>query len=168
MREPASRWERIIIFGILVGIVLGLAVNAVTTVASTEYVYAKEKVEPQPVEVKLEVKIDWSDERIEQEIRNTFTEDPETAIKIARCENGWNPKRGYDVDIQSGHILHYGQERSFGIFQIHAPDWHKTAMRLGYDNYQSDPAHNIAMARHIYDNAGKKWRDWTCYTKKMI
>lgn len=162
-----SRWEQIVCLSILGGMFLGIVIDYIFT-RENNYVYAKEETIEEPQEVKIRVHIDWTDKRIEKEIRETFPEDPETAIKIARCENAWNPKRGYDVDIQSGHILHYGQEKSFGIFQIHAPDWHKTAINLGYTEYKTNPEHNIAMARYIYDNAGKRWRDWTCYTRKMI
>jgi hypothetical protein len=167
LRVPASRWERIICLSILGGILLGISVN-VWKANEAHYAYAKEEVFKVPQEVQIRVVVDWTQERIEKEIRDTFSEDSETAIKVARCENGWSEKRGYKADIQSGHVLSYGQEQSFGIFQIHAPDWHKTALRLGYNNYQTDPGDNIKMARYIYDNAGKKWRDWTCYTKKMI
>lgn len=169
LRVPASRWERIICLSILGGILLGISVN-VWKANEAHYAYAKEEIVwPEfETEVKIRVHIDWTEERIEKEIRDTFPEDAETAIKVARCENGWSEKRGYKADIQSGHVLSYGQEQSFGIFQIHAPDWHKTALRLGYDNYQTDPGDNIKMARYIYDNAGKKWRDWTCFSKKMI
>jgi hypothetical protein len=133
-------------------------------VRNTERVEAHEPeiVVEEPREVRLEVVYNWTEERIEQEIRTVFWEDPDTAVKIARCESGLKPA------IQSKHILSYGQERSFGIFQIHAPDWHNTAVKLGYDKYQTDVLDNLHMARHIYEQRGKRWLDWSCYTKRMI
>lgn len=116
----------------------------------------------EPQVVLIEVEIDWTRERIIREIEETFPEDPSTALAIAKCESG------LVADIQSKHILHYGQERSFGIFQIHAPDWHHKAMQLGYEDYQTDPGDNIAMARYIYEQAGKRWTPWSCYNKRMI
>lgn len=152
---------------IVIGTFLGFILHGLTTdyngsdlVHHAEAATTTEEVKPEPQKVRI--KVNYSKEGIERLIRETFPEDPETAVKIAKCESG------LDVDIQSRHQLSYGQERSFGVFQIHAPDWHTTAVRLGYEEYKTDAADNIAMARYIYDNAGKRWRDWSCYTKRMI
>lgn len=127
-----------------------------------ELVYAEETEEviEEPKEVRLEVVYDWTKDRIIQEIETVFWEDPKTAVAIARCESG------LVIDIQSRYIQDYGREESFGLMQIHARVWDKTAKRLGYDNYRTDPIENLAMARYIYDRSG--WQPWTCYTKKMI
>ena len=117
-----------------------------------------------PQEVKLVVvptKIEWTRERIIEEIRATFPEAPNTAVAIADCESSFKM-------VQSHHIQPYGREESFGIFQIHARAHHGNAVRLGYGDYQTDPGDNIKMARHIYDSAGKRFTPWTCYTKGMI
>lgn len=119
-----------------------------------------EEVKEEPKEVLIEVVT--TEEGIIAKIREAFPEDPDTAVKVARCESH------LIVDIQSHHVLNGIRERSFGIFQIHEPSWHKVALRLGYENYQTDVDDNIAMARYIYDNAGQSWKDWSCYTKKMI
>lgn len=144
--------------GIALGIVLGIFIDVyMTPVAEKAHAEITEVV---PVEVQIEVT--YTTEDIVRKIKETFPEDPETAVKIARCESGLN------IEVQSQHILSYGQERSFGLFQIHEPAHHKTALRLGYENYQTDIDDNLAMARHIYDSAGKRWTAWSCYTKKMI
>lgn len=157
---------------IVVGCFLGFILHGLTTdYDGSDVIYHAEAAtttEPVGREVRIEVRINWTTERIDKEIRDTFPEDPETAIKVARCENAFKSRGGYDAGVQSGHTLSYGRERSYGIFQIHAVDWDQTALKLGYDNYKTDPGDNIKMARYIYDKAGKKWRDWTCYTKKMI
>ena len=88
-------------------------------------------------------------------IRKTFPEDPYVAVAVAKCESAGTFKM-----IQSEHILSYGRERSFGVFQIHEPDWHDTALKLGLPDYQTDVEQNIAMARYIYEHHG--WRPWTC------
>jgi hypothetical protein len=155
----------VICTAICFGILLGAVLHGLTTdYDGSDMVHKAEAATTTPVarEVRIEVAIDWTRGRIEKEIRDTFPEDPETAVKIARCESGLK------ADIQSRHVLHYGPERSFGIFQIHEPDWGKLAVKLGYSDYKTDPADNIAMARYIYDNAGKRWTDWSCYNKKMI
>lgn len=146
--------------GILMGICIDVILKNITYEEYIEIAHAEEIEKPKSV--RLEVIYNWTEERIEQEIRTVFWEDPETAVKIAKCESGLRPA------VQSKHILSYGQERSFGIFQIHAPDWHTTAIRLGYNDYQTDVLDNLHMARYIYDQRGKMWLDWTCYTKKMI
>jgi hypothetical protein len=155
----------VICWCIVGGVFTGAVLHGLTTdYDGSELVHTAEAAATttEPREVRIEVRINWDKERIEKEVRETFKEDPETAVKIAKCESGLK------ADIQSRHVLKYGQERSFGVFQIHEPDWHKTAVRLGYDEYKTNPAHNIKMARHIYDAAGKKWTDWSCFNKKMI
>lgn len=102
----------------------------------------------------------WTEERIEEAIRATFPETPNTAVAIAKCESGLNPTQ------QSYHQLSYGREQSFGIFQIHAPDHNATALRLGLPNYRTDVEENLKMARYIYDDRGN-WTAWTCYTKGL-
>lgn len=161
--------------GVLLGIITGISLDGITNTKTTVIttVEAKEEVEAivvpvevlpiEPKEVQIEVVYDWTKERIIKEIEATFPEDPKTAVKIAICESNLK------IGIQSHHIGADGQqERSFGIFQIHAPSWHKTAMRLGYVNYQTDVLDNLKMARYIYDNADQNWRDWSCFSKRMI
>lgn len=107
----------------------------------------------------IEIEIDWTEERIIKELRDTFPETPNTAVAIARCESGLKM-------IQSNQILDYGREQSYGIMQVHAKVHEGTAVALGLGDYKTDIAENIKMARHIYDNAGD-WSDWTCYTKGL-
>lgn len=146
---------------ILVGIIGGIFYDVIeqSSIVVIDNVQASELVtEQKSVQVMLEVYVDWTPERIEQEIRTVFHETPNTAVAIAKCESGLRPV------IQSHHILDYGRELSFGIFQIHKPVWHKVALNLGYDNYQTDVIDNLKMARYIYDQKGQRWTDWTCYT----
>lgn len=147
----------------LVGIIGSLVGHAIHTYLSQPVIYEVEASEPVATEVPvlIRVEVDWTRERIEEEIRSTFPETPNTAVAIAICESG------LVKDIQSHHILNGSREKSFGIFQIYSPVWHNKAIALGYENYRTDPAHNIKMARYIYDNAGQTWKDWSCYTKGM-
>lgn len=109
-----------------------------------------------PRVVLIEEVINWTPERIEKEIRTVFTEEPNTAVAVAKCESGLNPT------IQSRHTLSYGREQSFGIFQIHAKDHHTTAVRLGLTEYKTEVRDNLNMARYLYDDAGG-FTPWTCY-----
>lgn len=143
---------------IVIGIIGGILFDVTNMTYSTEYALAAEpEVEiVERKEVRIEVVYNWDKVRIEAEIRKAFPETPNTAVAIAKCESGLT------VKIQSQHILSYGQEQSFGLFQIHAPDHEENAVRLGYGDYRTNPVHNIAYARWLYDTNGG-WTDWTCY-----
>lgn len=132
--------------------------SPVVEVAQAETIVIEEK----PQEVLIEVVYNWSEERIIEEIKKAFPEDPKTAVAIAKCESG------LIVDIQSRHQLSYGREESYGLFQLHAKAWDKKAKELGYGDYRTSPRDNIDMARWIYVQSGKKWTPWSCWTKKMI
>lgn len=93
------------------------------------------------------------------EIKRVFKEHSVTALAVARCESGL-------LMIQSHHQLSYGRERSFGIFQIHEPDWDATAKSLGLDAYQTNVRQNIQMAHHIFTQGGNSFMPWTCYWHK--
>ena len=108
----------------------------------------------EPKEVQFIVVTNWNEERIKKEIRDTFPEQPELAIAVFRCESGLVPTAK-------------GPTSDYGIAQVHAPSWDKEAKRLGHTNYRTDVRDNLKMARHIYDNAGKKFTPWVCFTKKM-
>lgn len=103
---------------------------------------------------------EWTEERIIEYIREVFVEDPDTAVKVAKCESGLNPT------IQSHHVLSYGREQSFGLFQIHAPDWHQMSWELGFTEYKTDVEDNVRFAYWIYKKYG--WKMWSCVTKNMI
>jgi len=108
------------------------------------------------------VEVVYTREDIIEKIKAAFPEDPETAVKVAICESHLVP------DIQSHHVLNGIREESFGLFQIHAPSWHKVALKLGLEDYRTSIEENIAMARYIYTSGGNSWQPWSCYSKKMI
>ncbi len=83
-------------------------------------------------------------------LRSYFHDIP-IMVEIARCESEFE-------NVQSNNTLSYGREKSFGFFQIHAPNWHDIAVRLGLPDYQTDAMQNVLMARHILDVQG--FRAW--------
>ena len=96
----------------------------------------------------IRAEIDWTAERIEQEIRATFPEDPITAVAIAKAESGLNAN-AYNPE---SHINCVG---SIGVMQIacvHDDD----PKRLYEVQY------NLMRAREIYDNSG--WLPWGGFT----
>ena len=143
--------------GLVIPLMVILGLYCAFTVSAMEPtpIVVEQEFEFEPQVVQIGTKINWTPERIEEEIRNTFPEDSEIAIRIAKCESN------LIADI-------VGPTSDYGIFQIHAPTWHNTAIELGYTNYKTDPQENIQMARHIYELAGSMWIPWVCYTKKLI
>ena len=136
-------------WGLTLGVLLGNVGDIVYQNMSKPYVYASEYEEEvvEPKEVLIGTKIDWTRERIIKEIRDTFPEDPDTAVAIAKCESGLNPNA-------------VGPTDDHGIFQLHAPSHGLEDI----DVY--DPKENIAFARKLYDE--RKWLPWVCYTHNMI
>lgn len=142
------------------GVMFGILTGLVADVLSKPYVYEVQAapVEVEPRVVQLEVIVNWTPERIEKEIRNVFTEAPNTAVAVAKSESG-----GVLVkEIRSKNIIHYGQEKSFCTFQIHAPVWDPIAKDLGYADYRTNPASCVRLAHYIYKDAGG-FTPWTEY-----
>ncbi len=87
---------------------------------------------------------------IKQLIRETWPEDPNTAVAVAMAESGLKP---YALNAQDSHR---GCKGSYGIFQVGCL-------------HESDPSqlydveHNIKRARQIYDDAGG-WSPWGAHT----
>lgn len=100
--------------------------------------------------VLIEEKVEWTPERVKEEIREVFPEAPELMIAVARCESSWI------ADAE-------GPTNDHGIFQIHMPSH---AKRLGGIDL-TDPAENIRFARKLYDESGL--RPWNasrhCWNK---
>ncbi len=107
----------------------------------TYQVEAKE-IEPERKVVQIEVV--YTQERIIEKIRETFPEDPDRAVAIAKCESGFNPKA---VSPTNDH----------GLMQIN-----KTVHTVEGDIY--DVETNLKFARKLYDERG--WQPWVC--NKMI
>lgn len=107
----------------------------------TYQVEAKETVPERKV---VQIEVAYTQERIIEKIRETFPEDPDRAVAIAKCESGFNPKA---VSPTNDH----------GLMQIN-----KTVHTVEGDIY--DVETNLKFARTLYDERG--WQPWTC--NKMI
>jgi hypothetical protein len=117
--------------GVLVGIALSYALLAKAD--TIEYVATEEP--------KKEVQIEKT---IEEKIRETFPEDPERAVAIAKCESNLIPSA-----VSPTH--------DYGIFQInHIHD--ARLKQLGLDKFRVDD--NIAFARILYNERG--FKPWVC------
>lgn len=139
----------VIIATIVGGILLDIQIAEAYKVEVQDVIVVQE-----PKEVRLLVVTDWTPERIKEEIRTVFPEQPELAIAIFKCESGLVPTAK-------------GPTQDYGVAQVHSPTWDREAKRLGHTNYRTSVRENLKMARHIYDDAGGSFTPWVCYTKKM-
>lgn len=111
--------------------------------------YAQAQKPPQ--EILIETKIEWTEERIIEEIKKTFPEQPERMVKVARCESG--------IKNVPGQLSDDG-----GIFQINIT--HKEVLEeQGLDRF--DIGDNIKFARYLYDHGGlSHWKaSKDCWSK---
>jgi hypothetical protein len=109
--------------------------------------------------VLLEVKVDWTQERIIDEIQEVFPNEP-LMVKVALCEGVKNGKLDPEV------VNPTNGSNDTGIFQI-SKKYHAEAFKaLGYDD-MTDPAQNIAYAHHLYETQGlKPWSaSKNCWSK---
>ena len=99
----------------------------------------------------------WRDPaNVKKLIRETFPEDPHTAIAIAHCESGLRPN-AYNPKNNNG-------STDGGLWQINSV--HDARLqRLGLDKF--DPEDATKFARILYDENGG-WKDWVCYTHKKL
>lgn len=89
---------------------------------------------------------------IEEKIRATFPEDPDTAIAIAKCESGMNPK-AFNGNNSNGSI-------DSGLMQINSVHGVSKHMLMDVDV-------NLAVARVVYERAGNSFNPWVCYKKSI-
>ena len=115
---------------------------------------ASEEVPAVPMEVLIEIKYDWTEERVKQEIDKVFPDAP-IMKKVAWCESrykidAFNPTNNSDDQ---------------GIFQISTLYHGKYTKRLGLD--MNNPIDNIKYARILYDESGLDPWIWSkpCWSK---
>ncbi len=89
-------------------------------------------------------------------IRDTFPEDPHTAVAIASCESGLKPT-AYNPTNNNG-------STDGGLWQINSIH-DGTLAQMGLDKW--NPEDSTKFARYLYDKRGN-FNDWVCYTKGMI
>lgn len=129
-------------------------------------------IEARMTEIEKELGTYWRDvENVKALIRQTFPEDPVTAVEVARRESFGNfgmeqsqlryPKDNPKWGVEAG-----DQERSYCIFQIHAPAHDANAKKLGLGDYKTNVESCIKMARVIYDDRGGFYA-WTEYHKML-
>lgn len=144
----------------LAGILLGIAIGAARNVYGTDTPHIIPVVEAsEPQEVRIEVIIDWTPERVREQIAiaaKKYGVSYEKMNATVMCESG------YDVNIQSHHTLSYGREESWGVAQWHIPAGNRNADGVLITKEMAlDPIQALdAMA--YYFSIGKA-SSWTCY-----
>ena len=134
--------QQIIAVGVFLGIILGLSIDLAERTIGQPIVYVAEAKEVEPKEVLIEARINWTEERIKEEIRETFPEAPETFIRIAKCESNFLP-HAYNPTNNShdGGILQISQK-------YHGEEMEK--MKLDPYNVQD----NLKFGRILYEESG--------------
>lgn len=137
---------------IFTGILGGLLIDTAQRTMGAPIVYAAEPEAPKTI--LIGTKIEWTEERIIQEIKNTFPDAP-IMVEVAKCESRFK-QYAYNPTNNS----HDG-----GIFQI-SKKYHGEEMNeLGVDQY--DIQENIQFARKLYEREGlKPWNaSKKCWSK---
>lgn len=116
---------------------------------NTEVVYAQEPVEIEHKVILVEAESE--EQKIIRRIKETFHEDPENAVAIARCESQFRK------DVVSPTNDH-------GIMQINLTVHKEQVDALGLDVYNVED--NLTFARKLYDERG--WKPWVCARKLGI
>lgn len=152
-KRKTTRWEYLVCFSIAGGILCGMYLDSYRI--EHKMVYVAEAHEPEEQVVLIEVVYDWTEERIEQEIRATFPEEPNTAVAVAWAESElkyWaeNPE------------MHRGCRGSFGLMQVACVHNKQNPQAL------KDIQFNLKKARAVYDESkartGNGWLPWGAYT----
>lgn len=139
-------------YSIITGIIGGILIDIGHQTLGQPIVYAAEPEAPR--EVLIEAKIDWTPERIQQEIQQRAEEynvSAEVMSKVIKCESNGS------TTVQSFHKRPDGsREQSFGLVQIHLPDWPE----VSYED-ATNPAFAIQfLAEKLSEGRGNLW---TCY-----
>ena len=118
-----------------------ILINSVQYNEANPHVYAAPEEEPQEVQIK--VFVNWTEERIIQEIETQAEQygvSADIMKKVIKCESGYNP-----------HALEDGG-KSRGLSQIHS-DYHSVTDEQAYD-----PAYAIEfLAKHLAQGKGYLW-----------
>lgn len=104
--------------------------------------------------VRKELGTYWTRENIKRLIRQTFPEDPHTAVAVATCESGLKAGAYNDKNVTPTY--------DSGIFQINSVH-HERMVALNLNKW--DVEDNVRFARILYEEQG--WQPWVCYWKGM-
>lgn len=87
---------------------------------------------------------------IEEKIRAMFPEDPDRAVRIAKCESGMRPE-AFNGKNRNG-------SWDAGVFQVNSVHKYSKEYLFNVDN-------NLKVARKLYEARGNTWGAWVCARK---
>lgn len=118
-----------------------------------------EEVVASPQEVKLEVVTDWTQQRIEEEIRkvsNKYGVSYDKMWHTIQCESG------FSTSTQSHYYLGGKREESYGLAQFYLPARNRTADgKVITKEMALDP--RIALDAMAFHFAAGNAKAWSCY-----
>ena len=147
--------------GVAIGIALGIFLDLANRPHIIEVANAQEiaTTTPTPEVVLIEVRINWTRDRVLQEVKTAATKygvSYEKMYKTIECESN------FDINIQSHHTLSYGREESWGVSQFHIPSRNRTADgKVITKEMALNPV--IALDAMAYHFSTGNARLWTCY-----
>ena len=161
-RRTATVGDKILVGGMILT-TLCYVISDTYKVMSTPVVYQAEAstvVAEEVQEVKIKVHIDWTEERIKEEVwaraekYNTY---PEKMWAVMKCENPH-----LDPSLQSLIVKDGIREDSWGLAQFYLPAKNKTADgRTITKEIATDPVESIdAMAWHFSEGRARLWTCW--------
>lgn len=155
--RKASRWEVLFVYGVLGGILFAIVFDIINKphifeAQQVAEAYAEEVVEPEIV--MIEVKYNWTEERIIEEINKVFPDAP-IMVKVAKCESS------FKSDAYNG----TNNSHDKGLFQISTKYHGAKVKELGLNMY--DVKDNLAFARLLYEERGLEPWIWSkpCWSK---
>lgn len=131
------------ILDVAIGVILGATITIALTVHGETVSYTAPLEEPR--EVLIEEEIDWTEERVIEAIRETFPEQPDLMVRVAKCESSLIP-HAHNAHTDDG-----------GLFQINDYYHGENLKALGLDRMKVED--NLTYARRLYDANGL--RDWS-------
>lgn len=139
--EKTERRLKVMTLGVLLGILAGISLDGITNKHMIVQEVQAEVVQPEPIEVQIEVVYNWDKETVERKIDEAFPNVP-IMKKVAWCESrykidAFNPTNNSDDK---------------GLFQISTKYHGHRTKDLGLD--MNDPIDNIAYAKILYDESG--------------
>jgi len=170
-------WEAVKpLFIALVGIVIGITIVIILILGGEMdirvIVFANTDtpslVQAEETPEQLESELVTGSTSLVAKIKQTFSEEPEKAIKIMECESSgeyWREGDGHLAFTHNGQL--YG--KSIGLFQIRTGGinrdgsiWTRTDNIEEFEKEMKIPEKNIEKAYEIYKKAGNSFNPWTC------
>lgn len=163
MKRDYSRfenWKNLVVFGVVIGILLGITLDVWIQKGTEPILYSVEAHEEEPEEILIEVRYNWTKDRIKKEVDYVASKYGVSVDKLWNTVLCENPQ--LDPSLQSLIVKDGIREDSWGLAQFHLPSKNRTpeGVVITKEMAQNPKIALDAMAWHFsIGNA----RLWTCY-----